>query len=258
MDKLISIKLSCTLLLSIVSLVSISGCVSTQVPLISHVHIGHTMTGWRDTPGEQGLFITAEQEAKIAYEQASLAVENSNNTSLTKKYIRNVRHALDPKSEPEGVGLDYGFIKALKSSQDHILFATDSDDASENIKSFSQQWYLHTNVILERSELIMAISKEILNSNSREEVKILAEETQLLTRYNLYGNTSDGNSIDSSNYGLQQLRIDMVDMINREDPPYQTVDKKYLFGLIRLPSGEWRFMDFSKSPSNQGINVFNY
>lgn len=258
MDKLISIKFSCSLFLSFVSIILISGCVSTQVPLKSHVHIGHAMTGWRDTPGELGLFTTAEQEAKTAYEQATLAVENSNDTSLTKKYIRNVRYALDPESEPDGAEPSYGFIRAIKSSQDHVLFAAESDDASENIKSFSLQWYINTNVLLARSELVMAISEEILNSNSSEEIKILAEETQLLTGYNLFGNTSDSDSIDSNQYGLQQLRADMNDMINREDPPYQTVDKKYLFGLIRLPSGEWTFIDFSKQSSNQGINVFNY
>jgi len=37
------------------------------------------------------------------------------------------------------------------------------------------------------------------------------------------------------------LRRDLVDMINREDPPYRTVDEWYLFNLVRLPSGLWVF-----------------
>ncbi len=27
-------------------------CVTTQAPKISHVHVGHAMTAWRDTPNE--------------------------------------------------------------------------------------------------------------------------------------------------------------------------------------------------------------
>ena len=33
---------------------------------VAHVHIGHVMTGWNDTPDGQGLLPTAEAEAKVA------------------------------------------------------------------------------------------------------------------------------------------------------------------------------------------------
>ncbi len=52
-------------------------------------------------------------------------------------------------------------------------------------------------------------------------------------------------------YGLKQLRADLWTMIDREDPPYTTVDSWYLFNLVRLPSGEWILRKLSGKPSGR-------
>ena len=240
-------------LLSVIIILMMSGCVTTQTPKISHVHVGHAMTAWRDTPDEQGLFITAEKEGTIAYKQALSAVENSHSVKLLKMHIKHVQHAMNPKLAKEGPGLGYGFISAISSARDHILFAADSKDASANIKSSAEVWSKHVESILERSNLVIELSKEILVSSSHEEMIILTDEVLSLTKKNLYGYDSDGDGTIGNvknDYGIKQLHEEMKAMIAREDPPYQTVDKKYLFGLIRLPSGEWIFRSNSNSTSS--------
>lgn len=244
-------KLSYILMIS----VSLTACVTTQTPKISHVHVGHAMTAWRDTPNEQGLFITAEQEAIIAYEHAQYAVENAHKLTLAKTHIKHVQHAMDPGLTKQGPGLGYGFIKALDASRDHILFAADSKDASENIKSSAQLWSKNVDTIIERSKLVLALCREVLKSNADEEVIILTEEIRKLTKQNLYGYDSDGDGTIGNikaDFGIEQLKAEILAMIEKEDPPYQTVDKKYLFGLIRLPSGEWIYNLGSSSNNNTG------
>ena len=255
-----------TYLSAAISLTVLSGCITTQTPLISHTHIGHATTAWKDTPSQQGLFTIAEKEAMIADEHASYAVENSDNIVLVKTHIKHVRHVLDPASETSGPGLGYGFIKAIKSSRNHIMFAADAADASENIKTFSKKWVIDSNAVLERSELIMALTHEILVSDSVNEVNILAQEVQTLCNANLYGQDNDRNGITGNNsdeYGILQLQSDLNMMLSQEDPPYRTIDIKYLFGLIRLPTGVWTFKDHEtrtsvpdSGGSGRGIDVF--
>ena len=113
---------------------SLSACVTTQAPKISHVHVGHAMTAWRDTPNEQGLFIIAEKEAVIAFEHAQYAVENAHDIKLVKMHIKHVQHAMNPSlsqgEAEDGPGLGYGLIKAINSSNDHISFAADPNPQS--------------------------------------------------------------------------------------------------------------------------------
>ncbi len=223
-------------------------CVTTQAPRISHVHVGHAMTAWQDTPNEQGLFITAEQEASIAFEHAQYAVENSHDVKLLKMHIKHVQHTMSPEIVPEmrndGPGLGYGFIKAIAASRDHILFAADSKDASNNVEVSAKKWSKNVDVILERSELIITLSHAVIKSDSHEEMIVLSDEIKLLTQQNLDG--------------VKQLNDDIMIMIEKEDPPYQTVEKKYLFGLIRLPSGEWEFNFNKQSDGGAGTGSFQY
>lgn len=227
---------------------TLAACVTTQAPKISHVHVGHAMTAWRDTPNEQGLFITAEQEAKIALEHARYAVENSHNMKLLKMHIKHVQHVMAPEIVPEmrndGPGLGYGFIKAISASRDHILFAADSKDASDNVKMAAKNWSKNVDVIIEQSDLIITLSHAVIKSNSHEELIVLSDEIKRLAQQN-----SDA---------VKQLKDEIIIMIEKEDPPYQTVEKKYLFGLIRLPSGEWEFDFNNKSENAAGTGAFQY
>ncbi len=243
--------------LSLTLLFNITACVTTQAPKISHIHVGHAMTAWKDTPNEEGLFIIAEKEALIAFEHAQYALESIHDLKLTKMHIRHVQHAMNPKLPKNynetGPGLGYGFIKAINSSTDHILFAAESKDASQNIKQSAKILQTNVAVIFERNDAIVTISQAALQSSSHEEVLILTEEIKMLTEQNLKGYDANSDGIignANDEFGIKQLKNNIKNMIAKEDPPYQTVEKKYLFGLIRLPSGEWALSQSNNTNSH--------
>ena len=67
-----------------------------------------------------------------------------------------------------------------------------------------------------------------------------------MVQQNLQGSDANGDGVvgDSrEEYGLKQLRRDLEALIAREDPRYEPVARRYLLGLVRLPTGEWVFSD---------------
>ncbi|MDX2441722.1 MAG: hypothetical protein QNK40_14375 [Desulfobacterales bacterium] len=227
------------------------GCSSTgkwtfqeELPSMAHVHIGHAITGWKDAPGDDGLFNTAEKEVVIAIEQAQLAVEQPKDLAQIKKHIRGVIHAIDPEIVKKGPGLDYGVKKGLEKTAGHIIFAAKSDDASENVQDFAPSFESRIKPVIERCDLVVALCQVILATQTSEDAHVLAEETHKLTQGISEGmdvNNDGFINLDSGEIGLKQLRDDIEALIAREDPPYATVPKRYLFGVIRLPDGKWAF-----------------
>ncbi len=254
-----------TLLTSLISLLVVltilAGCASIKekvlsetFPTISHVHIGHAITGWKSTPGKKGLFQTAEEEADIALAHAEYAMEKPNEIDLIKLHVRNVMHAVSPKSQKEGAGLGFGLKRALAEAVSHITYAAESEDASENVQNFAKPFAENAEITSEQCDLILALGEEILLMDSAQDAISLAEEIMNLTRGSVEGVDTDGNGVigsGPSEYGLKQLRSQISAMVDREDPPYRPVAQRYLFGLIRLPSGKWAF-SFSENRSRGG------
>jgi hypothetical protein len=245
------VKTVLTSLMWVLSVLALAGCASIKgtafqekLPPIAHVHIGHAMTGWNFTPDKKGLFQVAEEEADIALAHSEYALEKPNELDAIKLHVRHVMHAVDPESHPEGPGLGFGLKRALTEAVSHISFAAESDDASDNVRNFAKPFGKNVKATLERCDLILIFGREILQMGSAEEATILAGEIMNLTRANVEGIDTDGNGNigpDPGEYGLKQLRVQITEMTNREVPRYRPVAQRYLFGLVRLPSGKWAF-----------------
>lgn len=226
-----------------VALLSMVGC-SHRAPTISHVHIGHAMTGWHDTPGKEGLFIVAEKKAAEALKYAQTASDDTNDLSRIKKNIAQASLLSDGKAMQDGRKDQYGVKQALAGAISHLTYAATSPDATANTKVFADGFATHAAGVLDRCDLIAALSRDIRGSGSVEEAGLLAPEIEKLARANIHGEDLDGDGRVGSyadEYGLVQLRQDIEGMIAREDPPYSTVNQWYLFNLIRLPDGSWMF-----------------
>lgn len=233
--------------LSILALTTtvVSGCAS-KAPTIAHVHVGHALTGWRDTPNKEGFFVLAEQQAQQALDTAQNANQKGNDLNAIKSNIKLTLQATNPTNQTNKDAKKYGVKQSLLGAIDHISFAADSNDASNNIKSSAKAFANHSSIILERCDLITALGGDISKTNSQDEASILATEVSHLAKANIHGEDTDGDGIVGSNpreYGLAQLRQELDTMVAREDPPYTTVDSWYLFHLVRLPSGEWAFKE---------------
>lgn len=153
---------------------------------MAHIHIGHVMTGWKDTPEKRGLLPTAIAEAKVAVQHAGFAASKPAILGWMKIYIGHVLHAVDPSVEPKGPGLGYGVIKATKGAAQHVGFSAKSEGASKNVKTHAVHVDTSANNVMTWGKEIVVLCKKVMASNSVTEVasivtKIKRLSGQLLT-----------------------------------------------------------------------------
>jgi microcompartment protein CcmK/EutM len=256
--KINTIKLGA---IALASLLSVGGCVS-QPPTIAHTHVGHAMTGWTDTPNKQGLFVTAENAAQDALQAAVSAANKNNNLAGIKADVKRVIDATNSDNnqyagDSAGAGAHYGVYNALNGAVNHITFAANSPDVSDNIRSSSKSFSSNAQVVLDRCDLILALGSEIDDASSTSEARLLTGELLKLTDANVNGEDLDGDGIVGSipaEYGLKQLRTQLQAMIDREIPPYRTVDTWHLFNLVRMPNGDWVFREDVGTADDSGYS----
>src|SRR2546428_6518657 len=106
--------------------------VSKVEAIPAHLHIGHVMTNWRDTPGTRGFLPVAIDEARVALLHARLAAKSASLDEIT-LHAGHVLHALDPAVEPTGPGAGYGVRKATMGALQHLDFATKADGATATV-----------------------------------------------------------------------------------------------------------------------------
>ena len=127
----------------------------------AHAHIGHVMTGWKDTPGKAGLLPTAIAEAKVAAQHAGFAAKKMGDLNWMKKHTAHVMHAVDPSVEPKGPGLGYGVIKAASGAAKHITFSAKSKGASGNVKKHAVHVATSSKNVVTWGKLIVRLGKKV-------------------------------------------------------------------------------------------------
>ncbi len=230
-----------------------TGCVSS-LPSFSHVHVGHAFTGWVNTPGQKGLFITSESYARKIARNSNEALDMVRKGSLDKAQTKassivDLVGSLDDTVESND---DYRFLSAFQEARNHIGYAIQSDDATENMKAGLQRFQTDSEVIVARADLIKTFAQEINIVSDLTEAEDLARELRILAVQNLEGEDVNGSGVigDSPDeFGLRQLRDDVSKVLAAENPKYRPVEQRYLFGLVRLPDGTWRFRDADSSLS---------
>ena len=170
-----SLNITTYLILCLFLTTGCSSVVTKKTPPISHVHIGHALTGWVATPDKKGLLLTAEQESKIALDNASKAKRS---TTLTekRKYMSNALHAIDPKIQAKGPGRGYGLVRAVTESIAHIEYAASSDDASANIRKTVPTIVNKARQIASSSNQLKVFGQAAVNSSSINEFDALNNE----------------------------------------------------------------------------------
>ncbi|GEM_PF-2231623 len=211
-----------------------------KLPTIAHVHVGHTITSWKTTPDKKGLLIVAQEEAEIALKESKKASVKTGELMFIKEHIRYAMNAIDPYNYKKGPSLGYGLKRALSESANHISFAAESEDASQNIKNFAPQYAAATEDIISRCDLVLSLGKEVLDTPSITEAVALSSEIVNLLHTIVDGNHGK-NSKRVDEYGIKNLREQLAATLKNEDPPYRPVAQRYLLGIIRLPNGKWAF-----------------
>ncbi len=225
----------------------LAGCVTSRPPTIAHVHIGHAMTGVHITPGHKGYVLVAEQRADETLAAANAAAQAADLQSLK----ADVAAALAANDNEDSFGVKQSVILAAN----HISFAATSADASANVIAFAPVFKSHIAPVVARCGYIDLIGQDVAASVSFTEASALAREIQKAALSNVSGDDSAEPGVKGSvaaDYGVAQLRRDLIEMINRENPPYRTVDEWYLFNLVRLPNGLWVFDKLGRSGTIDG------
>ena len=146
-----------------------------------HLHIGHVMTNWRDTPGNVGFLTAAIVDAKTAAIHAKLAATAPDNLDQMKLHAGHVLHALDPSVETKGPGSGYGVKKAAAGAQQHLDFAAKAEGASANVKLHATHVAASLGDAIQWTDQAIATAQKIRASTSAAEAAPFARELVTLT-----------------------------------------------------------------------------
>lgn len=234
-------RISKLLVLMVVFMLA-TACVQTR-PLMSHSHIGHALTTWHDTPGQQGLYTVAAKELDFAIDAAGQALASNGNPRQAQKNIDDTLHALNPEIQRFGTGLDYGAIRAMLGAVEHLEYAANSDDASDNfvssVVSLADQGDLVVARMAKAQELITSIDSDnpALDPRLRQ-----AHQLLMAAKFGDPNGATINGSMAEADQGLVHISARLNEMLAREtDPHYEPVPRRYVLGLVRLPSGLWGY-----------------
>jgi hypothetical protein len=161
----------------------------------AHLHLGHVMTNWRDTPGTRGFLPVAVDEARVAVLHANLALKASSLEDI-KLHAGHVLNALDPTVEPKGPGAGYGVKKAAAGALQHLDFAAKADGATATVTTYAAQVSLSLSNVLQWVDQAIAVAQRIRAATDA---------------VNAAGSTADlaGLMLRISDEGLQQAQTQM-------------------------------------------------
>jgi hypothetical protein len=147
-----------------------------------HLHIGHVMTNWRDTPGNIGFLTAAITDAKVALIHATLAARNPENLDDMKLHAGHVLNALDPSLEPKGPASGYGVKKAAAGALQHLDFAAKAEGASVNVKTHAVHVSASLGDVVQWTDQAIATAQKIRSAASPAEAAPLTKELAALTK----------------------------------------------------------------------------
>lgn len=175
----------------------------TKVEAIAaHLHIGHVMTNWRDTPGARGFLPVAVDEARVAVAHARLASDGASLDDI-KLHAGHVLNALDPALEPKGPAAGYGVRKAVAGALQHLDFAVKAEGATANVTTHAAQVTSSLSAVLNWVDQAIAAAQKIRAATDRSDATGPAADLVALT-------------LRISDEGLQQAQTHMGLMLKAE------------------------------------------
>ena len=148
----------------------------------AHLHIGHVMTNWRDTPGNRGFLPVAADEARVAVLHARLAAKSTSLEEIA-LHAGHVLHALDPAIEAKGPGAGYGVKKAATGALQHLDFAVKAEGATPGITTQAAEVSSALSSVLQWVDQAVVIAKNIrASADAAHAAPLAADLAALATR----------------------------------------------------------------------------
>src|SRR6185503_7464033 len=169
----------------------------------AHLHLGHVMTNWRDTPSNVGFLIAAIADGRVAAIHGDLATKSADDLEAMKLHAGHVLNALDTSVEPKGPGSGYGVKKAVTGAAQHLELAVNAEGATANIKAHAIEVSRALNDVLQWTDQSVAVAQKIRAATSASQAVALVNELAGLTKA-------------ISDDGLQQAKTSMNLMMKGE------------------------------------------
>jgi hypothetical protein len=192
--------------------------VATRVEAIAaHLHLGHVLTNWRDTPQNVGFLIAAISDAGVAGVHAKLAEGGS--LSVMQLHAGHVLNALDPSVEPKGPGSGYGVKKAVAGARQHLDIAVGSEGVTPNITTHAAHASASLANVAEWTDRSIALATEIRGATVQADAAKALTELIALTTAIAEGVDADKDGQvgwQPGEGGLQQAQMHMRLMMKGE------------------------------------------
>src|SRR5262245_16001946 len=193
--------------------------VSRVEAIAAHLHLGHVMTNWRDTPQNVGFLTAAISDANVGAVHAKLALQATDDLAAMKLHAGHVLHALDPSIEPRGPASGYGVKKAATGALQHLDFAVQGEGTTANIKMHATHVSASLNNVLQWTERAVAVAQQIRSADSAAAAAALLNELVSLTTAITDGKDANNDGQvgwQSGEGGLQQAQIHMALLMKGE------------------------------------------
>jgi len=150
----------------------------------AHLHLGHVMTNWRDTPGSRGFLPVALDESRVAALHAGLTAKSADmqNIDDVKLHTGHVLNALDPAIESKGQGAGYGVRKAVAGALQHLELAAHADGATTVIVTHAAVASGSLSNVLQLVDQAVAVAQRLRAATDMRDAAALAADLVTLTR----------------------------------------------------------------------------
>ena len=154
--------------------------ISKVEAIAAHLHLGHVMTNWRDTPGGRGFLPVALDQARAAALHAGLAVKGTSLDDI-KAQASEVLKALDPTVESGAADTTYGVKKAIAGAVQHLQLAARAEGATPNLTTHAGDVSSALDDALRWTDEAVAVAQRIRAAADRAEAVAGARDLAALT-----------------------------------------------------------------------------
>ena len=173
--------------------------VFAQSETASHIHIGHVMKSWSQTPDGAGLLAAAMADAETARAHAGYALGDPEDLAAMKMHAGHVLQAVAPEGAVQ-VGSGFGVARAAQGVATHIGLAAKAEGASDNVKLHAAHVASCAQNTLARVAAIRERVAQIEAADSAAAARPYAEQMLALTQALIDGVDANGDG----NIGWQE------------------------------------------------------
>jgi hypothetical protein len=185
----------------------------------AHLHIGHVMTNWKETPSKEGFLPVAVADARVAVAHAGYMQKSPDNLDSVKLHAGHVLNALDPTLEAKGPGSGFGVKRATDGALQHLQFAAKAEGASKGVQTHATHVEASLNDVKQWTDEAIATAQKIRAATSASEAAPLV--AQMIAQTNTIASGVDANKDGSIGWqtgegGLAQAQQHMALMMKGE------------------------------------------